>query len=102
MQISIIYFSKTGNTAQMAEIVAQGIRKIEGTDVRCFTLDAIDYDYVGRSAAVLFGSPTYLANTCWQLKRWLDESSARANLSGKLGGVFITANYAARMWRRLP
>ena len=89
--ISIVYFSKDGNTKEMAEVVAAGARKIEGTEVKVFSLDNVDNDYLEKSDAVIFGTPTYYANTCWQLKKWFDEASC--NLEGKIGGVFATAHY---------
>ncbi len=92
--ISIIYFSKNGNTKALADIVASGAKKVEGTEVRIFSLDDVDYDYLQKSDAVIFGSPTYYANTCWQLKKWFDElSSHKVNLEGKIGGVFVSAQY---------
>lgn len=93
MKISILYFSKTGKTREMAEMVAAGARTVPGTDIRLFELDKIDPDYLNESCAVIFGTPTYYANTCWQIKKWFDESHA-FRLEGKLGAAFATANYA--------
>lgn len=93
MKISILYFSKTGKTREMAEAVAAGAGSVPGTEVRLFELENIDMDYLSGSSAVIFGTPTYYANTCWQLKKWFDESHA-CRLEGKLGAAFATANYA--------
>jgi len=90
--ISIIYFSENGSTKALADVVASGAKKVDGTDVRIFSLENIDYDYLQKSDAVIFGTPTYYANTCWQLKKWFDESKPY-NLEGKIGGVFVTAQY---------
>lgn len=92
--ISIVYFSKSGNTKSLAEIVASGARKIGNTEVNIFSIDDVDYDCLQKSDAVIIGSPTYYANTCWQLKKWFDElSSHNVNLEGKIGGVFVTAQH---------
>jgi NAD(P)H dehydrogenase (quinone) len=93
MKISILYFSKTGHTKEMAHIIANGIKKSSNIEVGIFDLDNIDDDYLLESKAVIFGTPTYLANTCWQLKKWFDESN-KYNLEGKIGAVFSTAHYA--------
>lgn len=77
----------------MAKIVAEGVRSVPGAEARLFELDHIDMDYLSESRAVIFGTPTYYANTCWQLKKWFDESHA-CRLEGKLGAAFATANYA--------
>ena len=44
------------------------------------------------SKAVIFGTPVYYANTCWQIKKWFDESWG-CNLGGKIGGAFSTADF---------
>ena len=100
MKISILYFSKTGKTREMAEMVAAGARTVPGTDIRLFELDKIDPDYLNESCAVIFGTPTYYANTCWQIKKWLTsltpfawkESWARRSLQ-------LIMRRAVRMWR---
>ncbi|MBN1053082.1 flavodoxin family protein [Clostridium botulinum] len=93
MKISIIYFSKTGKTKEMANIIASGMKLEKDIEVELFDIDNINYDFLNESKAVIFGTPTYYANTCWQIKKWFDESS-NCNLSGKIGAVFATANYA--------
>lgn len=92
MKLSVIYFSKSGKTKQMAEIVAEGARAVPGMEAGVFSLEDIDYDFLEQSRAVVFGTPTYYANISWQLKRWLDESW-KCRLEGKIGSVFTTAEY---------
>lgn len=92
MKISILYYSRTGHTREMAESVAEGARAVSGIEVGLFPLDAIDRDFLSESKAVFFGTPTYLASTCWQWKKWFDEP-APCPLAGKLGAVFATANF---------
>ena len=91
MKIAIVYFSKTGNTQKMAEVVKTGVEKVEGCQARLFDLNHVDADYIKECSAVIFGTPTYLANTCWQMKKFLDECTLP--LGGKIGAVFATANY---------
>ncbi len=91
MKISIVYYSKTGKTKTMAEETAKGMRDVAGVEVQLFDLDHIDMDFFNESKAVVFGTPTYYANNCWQIKKWFDEGSAY-NLAGKLGAAFATAN----------
>lgn len=92
MKLSIIYYSKGGNTRKAAGWIAEGMESIENVEVGIFGLEDIDYDFVKESKAVLFGTPTYYANLCWQMKKWFDESWG-CNLEGKLGGAFATADY---------
>ena len=90
--ISIIYYSKTGKTLDMAKEIEKGMKCIENIEVGIFEVDNIDYDFINESRAVIFGTPTYYANTCWQIKKWFDESW-QFNLAGKIGGAFATANF---------
>lgn len=91
MKISIIYYSQSGNTAAMAADIARGMAGVEGVEAQCFALDAVDAAFVQESCAVVFGTPTYYANTCWQIKQWFDESSI--SLAGKMGAAFATAGF---------
>jgi len=38
-KILVLYDSKTGNTAQMAEYVAEGARQVAGSEVRLLRVD---------------------------------------------------------------
>ena len=95
MKISIIIYSKTGRTQQAAQIIGHGIEKVEGCEYHIMNVDEqaenpIDKEYIEASDAVIFGSPTYYANICWQLKKFIDEGGI--NMAGKLGAVFAPAN----------
>lgn len=92
LKISILYYSKGNNTKELAKSISKGINEIENVEVKEMNIDEIDYDYLKESKAVIFGSPTYYANMCWQMKKWFDESWG-CNLEGKLGAVFATADY---------
>ena len=93
MKLAIIYFSKTGKTKEMAEVIANGMKNEKDIEVGVFDIENIDYDFIKESRAIVFGTPTYYANTCWQIKKWFDESWG-CNLEGKIGAVFATADYA--------
>lgn len=95
MKISIIYFSETGKTEKSARDIADGIRSFRSDiEIGMFNIkdeDSVDKAFVEDSACVIFGTPCYYANMCWQLKRWFDTSFS-IDLGGKLGGAFATAN----------
>lgn len=94
MKFAVIYYSKTGHTREMGEVIAKGIEK-KGGQVRLFSIEEpLDTEYLNDCDGVLFGTPVYLANTCWQMKKWFDTESASVNLAGKLGGVYSTAHFA--------
>lgn len=93
MRMSIVYYTRTGNTKRMAEIVAEGMRSVEGVEVRTFPLDAVDAEYVKESSCVVVGTPTYLASMAGEVKTWLDTGSLKLGLAGKIGGAFATQDY---------
>jgi NAD(P)H dehydrogenase (quinone) len=73
--ISIIYFSESGNTEKVANWIAEGATGVANTQIRLFNLkdtEDPDREYIESSDAVIFGTPTYVANMCWQMKKWFD------------------------------
>lgn len=90
MKIAIVYFSKSGNTQKVADLIAEGARKIEKVDVKSMSVEEIDNEFLTEAKAVIFGSPTIAGTYAWQLRQWLDTAK---NVGGKLGAVFATANY---------
>ncbi|KPL12785.1 flavodoxin, partial [candidate division WOR_3 bacterium SM1_77] len=73
MKILICYYSRTGNTAKMAEAIAQGVRnEAVSCDVREVTAvkidELLDYD------ALIFGSPTYYGLMASEMKKLIDDS----------------------------
>ncbi|WP_274953288.1 flavodoxin family protein [Angelakisella massiliensis] len=93
MKISILYYSKTGKTAEMAREIAAGVEQEPGCQAGVFSLEEMDLDFVRESAAVMVGTPTWVASTTWHVKKFFDEDSKDCALAGKLGGAFATANY---------
>lgn len=94
MKFAVIYYSKTGHTREMGEVIAGGIRK-QGGEVRLFSVEEpMDRAYIEACDGILLGTPVYLASTCWQLKQWFDTGSGGLRLEGKLGGVYSTAHFA--------
>lgn len=91
LKVAIIYHSETGNTRQMAKLAQQGCEQVEAVEAKCFSIDEVDDKYVAEAKAVLLGAPTYDGTCSWQMKRYIDETSAK--LGGKLGGVFASQNW---------
>ena len=94
MKISILYSSKTGKTEKVAKLIEEGVKRIQGIEVKAMNLNEIDKEFIDASNGIIFGTPTYYANMSWKMKKWIDESSS-FNLEGKLGAAFSTANSIA-------
>lgn len=94
MKFAVIYYSKTGHTREMGERIAEGL-SLGGHEVRLFSIEEpMDTEYINACSGVIFGTPTWLASTCWQMKQWFDTKSGSLSLAGKLGGVYATAHFA--------
>ena len=92
MKIAIVYFSKTGNTKKIAEIIAEGANTLENAEVKCMSIEDVDNEFLTEAKTVIFGSPTITGTYSWQIKQWLDTVQT-VKFGGKLGAVFATANY---------
>jgi NAD(P)H dehydrogenase (quinone) len=94
MKISVVYVSVTGNTEQVAGYIREGIRSVGEIDVQLMNLvreETVDTNFIDESKAVVIGTPTYVANMAWQVKKWFD-TEWKCQLAGKLGAGFATAN----------
>lgn len=94
MKISILYSSKTGKTERVAKLIEEGVKRVQGIEVKLMKSDEVDKEFITDSNGIIFGTPTYYANMSWEMKKWIDESSS-FNLEGKLGAAFSTANSIA-------
>ena len=80
MLVSIIYFSGTGHTRKQADAVAQGVRRVAGTECRLIDLAAGDvpWDVLEKSDAIIFGSPTYNGSISAKVKHFFEDSTKAA------------------------
>ena len=86
-RILIAYFSLTGNTKQMAQYIAEGIR-FSDNEIILTKISAIRSpdDLTGYNGYI-FGSPTYHRDIAEPMKTFLF-LARQANLEGKLAGAF--------------
>jgi len=88
----VVYYSRGGNTRQMAEHVAKGASAVDGATVDLKPLaevgaaSLVDYD------AIVIGSPTYYGLPSAEVKKLIDDSVAfHGQLEGKVGGAFASS-----------
>jgi flavodoxin len=86
-RVLVAYYSNTGNTARMAQYIAEGVR-IVGPEAEVKSVaeiesekDLLDYD------GYIFGCPTYHLDIPEPFKKFLD-LAGKAGLAGKIGGAF--------------
>jgi len=91
MKILIIYYSQTGNTKKMAQIVADGV-KAEGVDVDVKDVKGVKAKELLKVDGIIIGSPTYYGSMAYQIKQLLDESvEFHGDLAGKVGAAFSSS-----------
>jgi len=93
MKMTVLYHSKSGSTKQMAEVIAEGMMTVEGTEAKVFPIEEIDEAWAKESKCVVLGTPIYMANVCSAVKSWLEGPCMKYGFAGKIGGAFATADY---------
>ena len=93
MRLAIVYDTKTGNTAKMAEYLIEGFTAVDGAEAKAFPITAVDEEYVKESDALIVGTPTYNGYLTARMKAWLESAPAKWNVAGKLGGAYATAAF---------
>ena len=89
--VLVVYHSETGNTARMAELVAEGAREA-GADVVLKSVEETSADELTQYAGIIAGSPTYYGLMSAPLKELFDRSvKFHGQLAGKMGGAFTSS-----------
>jgi NAD(P)H dehydrogenase (quinone) len=90
-KVLVCYYSRTGNTEEMAEKIAE-VMKAEGLDVDLAKVEDTKVDELLNYDCLIFGSPTYYGSMAWPMKKLLDESvKFHGRLKGKIGGAFSSS-----------
>ncbi|MBD3401015.1 MAG: flavodoxin family protein [Candidatus Coatesbacteria bacterium] len=92
MKILVTYYSKTGNTAELAAAVAAGVAEIDGAEAVLKPVDVVTRDDFAGCEALIIGSPVYFGHPAWQVKKLIDEMlPLRRRMEGKVGAAFASS-----------
>lgn len=95
-KILIIYYSQSGNTKNMAELIKEGVKKEGGVDVDLKNVKDTSTDDLLNYNGIIIGSPTYYGTMAWQIKKLFDDSvKFHGQLDGKVGAAFSSAGNLA-------
>ena len=87
----VIYYSRSGNTKEMAEIIAKSMNDA-GLKTDCKPVDKVKADELPGYDAIVIGSPTYYGQMASPIKELIDNLVNRhGELNGKIGGSFASA-----------
>ena len=116
-KIKIVFYSMYGHVYQLAEAVAEGARKVKGSEVQIFQVPELvpedvliqsgakatrdvfahipiaEPSSLGEADAIIFGTPTRFGNMCSQMRNFLDQTAQlwlNGALIGKVGSVFAS------------
>jgi NAD(P)H dehydrogenase (quinone) len=92
-KVLVLYHSASGNTAKMAELVAEGAGEIAQTDVRLREIDRATADDVIWCDGLAVGSPTNMGLISWKMKRFWDETMLPhwMKVDGKIACAFSSS-----------
>lgn len=113
-EILVLYYSRTGAVARLAEYIAAAVNAVEGVSARIRTVPPVTADIAGNVQAVpndgplfcelddlrncdglILGSPTRFGNMAAPLKHFIDSTSAlwaSGSLIGKPASVFTSSS----------
>ena len=96
MNVLILYYSKGGNTRELAEAIAEGAGQVDGVEaVLRHTRDVSKDDFVAADGLIV-GSPVYFGTMAAELKQILDEFvGIRRKMENKVGAAFSTSGDAS-------
>ena len=91
-KVLIVYYSRTGNTRRMAELIAEGVRREKNVDVEVKPVQETKVEELLNVDGVIIGSPTYYGSMAAEIKKFLDDSvKFHGKLEGKVGGAFSSS-----------
>ena len=90
-RVLVVYYSRSGNTKKMAELIKSGVEK-ESAQVVLKKVENTKVNDLLEADAIIIGSPVYYGSMAAPLKRLLDDSvSHHGDLDGKIGGAFASS-----------
>ncbi|MFN5745643.1 MAG: NAD(P)H:quinone oxidoreductase [Methylococcaceae bacterium] len=113
-EILVLYYSRSGTTAEMANMIARGVEEVPGVTAKIRTVPEVSPvcaatkdtipgegapyatpDDLRHCAGLALGSPTHFGNMAAPLKYFIDNTSSlwfSGALSGKPAGVFTSTS----------
>lgn len=92
VQILVAFYSRTGNTEQMARAVIEGANRVKGVVTSLKKVSEVTKEDLNAADGVVLGCPTYFANIPGEMKTILDDWNwkMKVDFTDKVGGAFAT------------
>jgi NAD(P)H dehydrogenase (quinone) len=92
MKVLIMYFSKSGNTEQLATEIVKGVQKVEGVECVLKSVSKVTKDDFITADGIIAGSPVYFGSMAAEIKAIFDGFvGIRKRMEGKIGAAFATS-----------
>jgi len=93
IKILVTYYSKTGNTEELAKAVADGVRDAGG-NATLKKVGEVRAEELPTYNGIVIGSPVYFGGMAAEVKKLIDESiKIRRKLENKVGAAFVTSRH---------
>jgi NAD(P)H dehydrogenase (quinone) len=93
VKLLVVYYSRTGHTKMMAEIVADAAIK-EGAEVGLKEVSEASNDDLVWADGIVIGSPVHFGLPAAEIKKFIDDSiSVRRQLENKVGAAFASSGH---------
>ncbi|MDP2939697.1 MAG: NAD(P)H-dependent oxidoreductase [Candidatus Omnitrophota bacterium] len=91
----VIYYSQSGNTKEMAKIIADTLQQ-EQLEVQLKDVSTTTPEDLLAADGIIIGSPTYYGTMSYQIKELLDKSvKYHGKFDGKIGAAFSSSTNIA-------
>lgn len=91
-KVLIIYYSKSGNTKRMAQLIAEGVKLEKQVELDMKPVHKVKTKDLLNADGIIIGSPTYYGTMAAEIKKLIDESiKFHGKLEGKIGGAFSSS-----------
>lgn len=97
--MKVIYWSQTGNTERMAELIAKGIEE-SGKSAELVELSGVSIDDLKDEEVIIFGSPAYGAEELEETEVEPFVASLEGNINGKKVALFGSWGWGDGAWMK--
>jgi len=92
MQVLVMYYSRSGNTKELAQEIAKGVEEVDGVDCVLKPVGEVTKDDFVASDGIIAGSPVYFGAMAAEMKEVFDKFVGIRNKMGdKVGAAFATS-----------
>jgi len=95
VKLLVVYYSRTGHTKTMAEIMADAAVR-EDTEVRLKEVSDASNDDLVWADGIIIGSPVYFGLPAAEIKKFIDDSLSiriKGQLENKVGAAFANSGH---------